>query len=326
MRLQTFNAPTLDEAIAQVRESLGDDAVIVSTYQSRRGRGAQVTAALEDVRDDDALAHTVAHEEAGEPEDEIAQVLAFHRVAPQAARRLASRARTLSRDDVTLAIGAALDAELRFSNIPKTSERPIMFVGPPGAGKTVTTVKVAARAVLAGRRVQIVTTDTVRSGGYEQLDALATMMDVPLTSADTPEALSEVLAEMDECDLVLIDTPGTNAFAPAEVADLKAFADAANAKLILVLPAGGDSEDHAEAAQIFAALGAGTLHATKLDCARRFGNIVTAALAGGLNIAEASATAFIANGLSPVNSVSFARLMTETAFKVTELARREAVS
>ena len=37
MRLRTFTAATLDDAIAQVRDELGEEAVIVSTYQSRRG-------------------------------------------------------------------------------------------------------------------------------------------------------------------------------------------------------------------------------------------------------------------------------------------------
>ena len=41
MRLRTFSAVTLDEAITLVRNEMGEEAIIVSTYQSRRGRGAQ---------------------------------------------------------------------------------------------------------------------------------------------------------------------------------------------------------------------------------------------------------------------------------------------
>ena len=63
MRLRTFTAATLDDAIAQVRDELGEEAVIVSTYKSRRGRGAQVTAALDEPTDEQTFADDVVNEE-----------------------------------------------------------------------------------------------------------------------------------------------------------------------------------------------------------------------------------------------------------------------
>lgn len=47
MRLRTFSAPTMSEAMKQIRDALGDDAIIVSSHESERGRGVQVTAASE---------------------------------------------------------------------------------------------------------------------------------------------------------------------------------------------------------------------------------------------------------------------------------------
>jgi len=317
MRLRTFTAPTLDDAIALVRDELGEEAVIVSTYQSRRGRGAQVTAALERAEDDGALATTISTEEANiEPDDEIAQILRFHRLDVAVAQRLAREARTLQRDDAVLALAGALDSHVSFTALPRYSEAPVMVVGPPGVGKTVTVIKIAARAVLDGQKVHVLTTDTVRSGAYEQLAAMTAMMDVPLRATETPEDLASALNEIDDADLVLIDTPGCNPFAPSEVDDLKTFATAVAARQILVLSAGIDCADFADAAEIFAAAGADSLHVTRLDCARRYGGIIAAAVEGRLPIAEASATPFIANGLSSLNPVSLARLLNETAFKL----------
>ena len=105
-----------------------------------------------------------------------------------------------------------------------------------------------------------------------------------------------------------------------------AFAAAANAHQILVLGAGADSADLAESAAIFADAGASALHVTRLDCARRYGGIISAAITGGLPLAEVSATPFIANGLSGLNPVSLARLLTETAFRVSELAQQRVAS
>jgi flagellar biosynthesis protein FlhF len=319
MRLRTFSAATLDDAITLVRDALGEEAVIVSTYQSRRGRGAQVTAALDEADDDDALASTIATEEAqAEPDDEIAKVLRFHRLDNALSHGIAREARSLGRDDTVLALAGALDSRLSFATLPSHSDVPVMVVGPPGVGKTVTVIKMAARAVLEGRMVHVLTTDTVRSGAFEQLAAMTSMMNVPLRAAETPADLTASLGEIHCADLILIDTPACNPFAPREVDDLKTFAAASAARQVLVLSAGGDSADIADAADIFAAAGADALHITRLDCARRYGGIIAAAMAGRMPITEASATPFIANGLSSLNPVSLARLLNETAFKRTE--------
>jgi flagellar biosynthesis protein FlhF len=172
----------------------------------------------------------------------------------------------------------------------------------------------------------VLTTDTVRSGAFEQLAAMTAMMDVPLRAAETPADLLAALNDSRDADLVLIDTPGCNPFAPNEIDDLKAFADASNARQVLVLSAGTDSADIADAAEVFAAAGADALHVTRLDCARRYGAIIAAAVAGRMPITEASATPFVANGLSTLNPVSLARLLNETAFKCTERPIERAAS
>ena len=327
MRLRTFSAETLDDAITLVRDALGEEAVIVSTYQSRRGRGAQVTAALDEADDDETLASTIAAEEAqAVPDDEIAQVLRFHRLDYALSHGIAREARSLGRDDTVLALAGALDSHLSFAALPSHSDVPVMVVGPPGVGKTVTVIKIAARAVLEGRRVHVLTTDTVRSGAFEQLSAMTGMMNVPLRAAGTPAGLTATLGEIHGADLVLIDTPACNPFAPSEVNDLKTFAAASAARQVLVLSAGVDSADIADAAEIFSAAGADALHITRLDCARRYGGIIAAAMAGRMPITEASATPFIANGLSSLNPVSLARLLHETAFTRTERTIERAVS
>jgi len=313
MRLRTFSAPTLDDAITLVRDALGEEAVIVSTYQSRRGRGAQVTAALDEADDDAALASTIATEESQtEPDDEITQVLRFHRLDEALSHRIAREARALGRDDTVLALARALDMHVSFAALPSHSDVPV--------------IKVAARAVLEGRSVHVLTTDTVRSGAFEQLAAMTAMMDVPLRAAETPADLLAALNDSRDADLVLIDTPGCNPFAPNEIDDLKAFADASKARQVLVLSAGTDSADIADAAEVFAAAGADALHVTRLDCARRYGAIIAAAVAGRMPITEASATPFVANGLSTLNPVSLARLLNETAFKCTERPIERAAS
>ena len=76
MRLKSFTAGTMDEAMRQVREALGPDAVIVSSYEGRRGRGVVITAAREDVDSDRAVADSAVQESTDA--DSLAKALAYH--------------------------------------------------------------------------------------------------------------------------------------------------------------------------------------------------------------------------------------------------------
>ena len=60
MRLKTFIAPTMQEAMRMVRAEMGEEAVIVSTLQNPKQGGVRITAALEraETRGPDAGAPT----------------------------------------------------------------------------------------------------------------------------------------------------------------------------------------------------------------------------------------------------------------------------
>src|SRR3546814_14429998 len=53
MRMKTFQAATMNEAMSLVRDALGDEAIIVSTYIHRDGGGVEITAAVEQRVDED---------------------------------------------------------------------------------------------------------------------------------------------------------------------------------------------------------------------------------------------------------------------------------
>ena len=64
-----------------------------------------------------------------------------------------------------------------------------MLVGPAGGGKTTTAVKMAARAVMAGKPVRLISTDSVRAGAFAQLAAFARLLERPLQRAASPANL-----------------------------------------------------------------------------------------------------------------------------------------
>jgi flagellar biosynthesis protein FlhF len=85
----------------------------------------------------------------------------------------------------------------------------IALVGPAGSGKTTTAIKLALHAdAFGGRRVGLLTLDTYRAAGVDQLAVFAEIADIPLEVAwDANEAV-QAMARLESCDVVVIDTPG----------------------------------------------------------------------------------------------------------------------
>lgn len=307
MRLKTFTAPSTGDAMQLVRDEMGDEAIIVSTRRS--GRTVRVTAALDDAPTDNNL----AMEEALPTADRLAETLAFHGVPADIIDRLRRETMAIAVDDPVLALAGALDAVFEFHPLPDDAidgdTRPIMLVGPPGVGKTVTAAKLAARVALRGRAVGVVTTDTRRAGGIEQLAAFTRLIDADLKTATDAQSLADAVARAPAGAPVYIDSAGSNPFDEAEMLKLAALADAVDAETVLVLAAGSDTREGAETACRFAAIGTRRLLATRLDIARRIGGILAAADAAHLKFCDVSVTPHIADGLNPINPVSLARLI-----------------
>ncbi|HYM30949.1 MAG TPA: hypothetical protein VEU47_06605 [Candidatus Cybelea sp.] len=321
MRLKTYHAPTMSEAMRLVRVELGDEAVIVSSYRSRRGRGVEVTAAIEPR--DAATAAPVAMNGAAVKSpttEQLAQSLAYHAVPEDLAERLRALALLDSSDPLERRLATALASELHFDPLPAGNRQPLVLVGAPGAGKTVAVAKLATRAVMAGRSVAVITCDTVRAGGVEQLSAFVELLGQPLVTVAGPEELCQAIAEAAERDTILIDTPGTNPLNAVEIADLQGFlAAGGNAHNILVLPAGLDGAEATDAARQFAEVGARRLLITRLDVARRYGAALAAAKAAGMSLDLASSSSFVAQGLHALTPGAVARLLLRNPAK-TDLA------
>ncbi|HEY9566488.1 MAG TPA: GTP-binding protein, partial [Thalassobaculum sp.] len=191
MRLKTFTAPSMAEAMQLVKTHLGSEAIIVSTQKGDGGLGVRITAAIEAAEDEDSYDQ---YEDDADPLDEIADALAHHNVPGELADRLTRAAGSLDADDPLLALAGALDQHFKFQPLPVASRRPVVMIGMPGAGKTVTTAKLATRAVMGRRPVAVITTDTQRAGGYEQLHAFTRLLEVDLQSAGSPGELRDALA------------------------------------------------------------------------------------------------------------------------------------
>ena len=315
MRLKTFTAPTMAEAMDLVRQEMGEDAVIVSAQKSTEGQGARVIAAMDEPPLDDFAISERPEDEPVEINGTIRQALTYHGTPARLVDRLTASAEAVDADNPTMAFAGAVDAGFDFAPLSELGETmPIMLVGPPGAGKTITTAKLAARSAMAGHSVAVITTDTRRAGGVEQLEAFTSILDLDLKTADTVGALGEAVTEAKKNNgaasgLVLIDTQGTNPFSDTEMDQLNELIKVSGAEPVLVLAAGGDALEMADIAASFATLGVRRLLITRLDMARRLGGVLAAADAAHMTFCNVSITPHVSDGLSPINPVSLARLI-----------------
>jgi flagellar biosynthesis protein FlhF len=191
-----------------------------------------------------------------------------------------------------------LDRALRFGAL--TFDRPLLVAGPPGAGKTLTVVRLATRLILAGTVPMIVAADANKAGATEQLLAFTRILRVPLIHAPDAMTLARALAQRRNGAPVLIDAPGSDPFDAAQADSLRALIGASDARSALVLPSGLDPAEAGELGRAYAALGADSLIATRLDLSRRLGGVLAAAHAGRLALTEAGIGPGIPDGLVPL--------------------------
>jgi flagellar biosynthesis protein FlhF len=334
MRLRTFTAANVAEAMAQVRAELGDEAIIVSTRRGEHGKGVQVTAAVEPRTDSSAVDDLEARLEANlkarlrEPRasrrgavpgakaspadptvDTIRAALVAHRLPSELVESLGNAAAALEAETTEMALATALDTTIGFAPLADVPHRSLLLMGPPGAGKSVVAAKLAARAALAGHPLRMVTTDTLKAGATGQMQAYAKVMGQPLTEVRSADELGELQRKAQRSAPAIIDTPGTNPFDRQEVDRLRELIAVAGAEPVLVLSSGGDAVEAAEVARLFADLGARRMVATRLDASRRLGGIVAAAIAGRLALGDAGLSPYLAHGLRPLNPISLARLI-----------------
>jgi flagellar biosynthesis protein FlhF len=317
-----------------IRDTLGENAIIVSTREENGGRTVRVTAAIDEdteatmptapgslaeaamggwqYADDDDEATVV---------EEITEVMLRHAVPDEVLDDVVAAVNVMGLTESRNALYAALQNLFEFKPLPqKTYGKAFMVVGAPGAGKTLAAAKLAARGALAGLKVGVVTTDTVRAGGVEQLSAFTKLMKIDLKKASDPKELKAVLASMGQLDQIIIDTAGVNPFDPESIKPLARLIHAAEADPVLVLPAGSDADEAGEIARVFATIGATSMIATRTDVARRLGSLLSAAHHGGLSFAEVSNTAKVADGLAPMSAKRLTQLLMPRAENAAALA------
>lgn len=151
------------------------------------------------------------------------------------------------------------------------------LVGPTGVGKTTAVAKLAAQCVKAygAGSVGLITLDTYRVAGLDQLRAYGRLIGVVAHQAHDQAALQDLLELLASKRMVIIDTPGLSQRDP-RLQEMLALLQAAAIKKLLVLNASSHGDTLDEVVQTYKGLRLHGAILSKVDEAVKLGPAVDA--------------------------------------------------
>ncbi|HEU5443562.1 MAG TPA: flagellar biosynthesis protein FlhF [Steroidobacteraceae bacterium] len=182
----------------------------------------------------------------------------------------------------------------------------VAFVGATGVGKTTMLAKLAVRWILrhGPRDLALVSSDTVRIGAQDQMQALGQLLGVPVHVPERFEALPDLLTRLERYRLVLIDTPGSS-LRDAQLAPRLAVLANCASKLqtALVLAASTQAGALEEAVQRFRPANPASCLLTKLDEATSLGGALSVLIRARLPLSYTSDGQRVPEDLRPARSL-----------------------
>ena len=309
MKVKTYTALTMGQAMEDIRRDFGPDVMILSNQ--RVPEGVRITIGIEEDITDEEIQTALF----GSTDDcvcrQIRQSLTYHHFPDILQERIFEKMPAL-RNDPQECLSEAFEKVFRFMPLPSFgAKRAFMLVGPSGTGKTTAVAKMAVKARVAHKKVGVVTTDTKRAGAIEQLEAFTKILDLELIKVRKPELLKEAVDELRSfCDLTLVDTFGVNPYLDKEISfltDLKK--DITGLEPVLVLSAGLDAFEASDMAEAFLPLGCKRLMGTRLDLSRRLGSLLFAAQNNAYALCDVGISPHVHEGLCPLKADTLAELI-----------------
>lgn len=302
MRLKTYLAKNMDEALAQIRREMGSEAVIVSSLNE--GKKIRVTAAIDQI--------PVTPEQSTEKaspkhiQNILIRIAEYHKMPDQVRDQFIERVSNLGSAQYTSGLEACLEKIFHFSPLSLSSHSKsaptILLTGSMGVGKSITLAKMAAELVINGQSAQIITTDSQKAGAISQMQAYGDALSTPIHVISNPQDLETFCTNRDRNDVLLIDTPGINPFVEGDCNLLSTYIMALKQPPILVLPAGGDPTETLEQVEAYKTLGVTKLIMTKMDLVKRVGSLITALIGGNLELCAFSSGATLGSLLKPAST------------------------
>jgi flagellar biosynthesis protein FlhF len=329
MRLKSYFSGTVEAAVELAHKELGEDALLInarpSTPETRNLGAYEVVFGVPPKKEAqsnipivNAAANSLAQDVAELKREmgRMAQTLRGGRISPSrkgapAGPPSATALYHLMIDneldsDLAEQVSAGVSLESLFEVDSNPGRRGatrgvIALVGPPGAGKTTTLAKLAARfGLMSPKPAYILSADVHRIAAAEQLRSIAAILGIGFDIAETPVALAQALEEHRSKDLVLIDTPGLAGGEMEDGADLaRLMAAHPEIDTHLVLAASMKPADLSRVIDRYEIFQPKKLLFTRLDETDRYGALVNEAARRSLPISFLGTGQQIPDDLEP---------------------------
>ncbi len=291
----------MQEAIQQVREELGPEAII---YQTRRLKkrgfwwmenqgGVEIMAGVEEKKPEfSSLIKEAAKKEVPFPdiqeEIRLKPAQKISNLPPNLEKKLLQRG---VKREILLEMGAGLAAVDNYglikekiqTKLPREKQihpgegfpRVVALFGPTGTGKTTAVAKLAGNfGRKRGLRVVLLNQDTKRLGAEEHFDMLARELGVESETIFSSGELTRAIEKYFDADLIFLDTAGCNPLQREELLQMKTiirhdFID----ERLLVLSINTRIEDLTDYRERFGEIGFSGFVFTRLDETQALGNI-----------------------------------------------------
>lgn len=238
MKIKKFVGKSFKEALVMVKKELGPDAIILSSKSVKSGpfgllnkEAVEVTAAmdehdaappekdtaqgLEDIvreirglRDEvgflkETLRPIVPTLRVGKDKQGLYNLLMRQGVDPQFAIILLERAQE-SLDSLK----GVIKQDVMIQGLSPAEDRGVIFLGPPGVGKTTSISKMAHLFSSKRKQVNLITLDSDRIGSVAHMKELSKQLRCPLKIVKKTSELPKIMYKEMQKGPLLIDTPG----------------------------------------------------------------------------------------------------------------------
>jgi flagellar biosynthesis protein FlhF len=236
-------------------------------------------------------------------ETEVADTL-LERIVPFIGRKRKAEA-------LRKGLGQALESLADFDGEEaRDGRRIIALVGPAGVGKTTTIAKIAAAAAEQGKRVAVVTADSLKADAAKKLKPYAGKTEIVVNTAATPQKIAKAMDNYREKDIVLVDTAGISPDDQGGMEELQELLAACpGIEKHLCLSSTTRDRELDDTVRRFERYAIDRLIFTRLDESRTFGSIINVLLRSNLPLS------YLTSGQKITGEIEIA-----TAARLSELA------